>query len=69
MKILGRLREPLIVSAEEERAGYVPNVVYSCGSLVWNQKLILPYAIADRKTAVAEMDVDALLRKLLADGS
>jgi len=68
LKIRGRLREPLIVSTEDEREGYVPNVVYSCGSLIWNHKLILPYAISDRKTAVAEIDVDVLLRKLLDDG-
>ena len=67
-KIRGRLREPLIVSTEDEREGYVPNVVYSCGSLIWNRKLILPYAISDRKTAVAETEFDALLKKLLSDG-
>jgi len=68
LKIRGRLREPLIVSTEDEREGYVPNVVYSCGSLIWNRKLILPYAISDRTTAVAEIEVDVLLQKLLHDG-
>jgi predicted GH43/DUF377 family glycosyl hydrolase len=67
-QIRGRLREPLIVSTEDEREGYVPNVVYSCGSVLWKTKLILPYAISDRKTAIAEIEVDALLQRLLADG-
>jgi len=67
-KIRGRLREPLIVSTEDEREGYVPNVVYSCGSLICNQLLILPYAISDRKTAVAEVELAVLLQKLLASG-
>jgi len=66
--VRGRLKEPLIVSTESEREGYVPNVVYSCGSLICNQLLILPYAISDRKTAVAEIDLAALLQKLLASG-
>jgi predicted GH43/DUF377 family glycosyl hydrolase len=67
-KIRGRLREPMIVSTEDEREGYVPNVVYSCGSLLWNGKLVLPYAISDRKTAVAEININVLLQKLLVDG-
>lgn len=66
--IRGRLREPMIVSTEDEREGYVPNVVYSCGSLVWYGRLVLPYAISDRKTAVAEIDLNTLLSKLMADG-
>src|SRR4029453_10847384 len=33
-KVIGRLREPLLAPEGNEREGYVPNVVYSCGSLL-----------------------------------
>ena len=44
-KVLGRLAEPLLAPNDIEREGYVPNVVYSCGGLVHQGRLILPYAI------------------------
>ncbi|MCL6102885.1 MAG: glycoside hydrolase family 130 protein, partial [Bacteroidetes bacterium] len=42
--VIGRLNEPLMVPNEEEREGYVPNVIYSCGSMIHNEDLIIPYA-------------------------
>jgi predicted GH43/DUF377 family glycosyl hydrolase len=56
-----RLREPLITPDENEREGYVPNVVYSCGSLVHNRQLILPYAMSDYATTFATLPLDELL--------
>ena len=44
-EVIGRLRFPLLMPNEEEREGYVPNVVYSCGSMVHNNNLIIPYAM------------------------
>jgi predicted GH43/DUF377 family glycosyl hydrolase len=35
-KVIGRLKEPLLSADENEREGYVPNVVYTCGSLIHN---------------------------------
>ena len=67
-KILGRLKEPLIAPDGNEREGYVPNVVYSCGSLVHNGNLVLPYAMSDMATAVVSIRLDALLEKLLENG-
>jgi predicted GH43/DUF377 family glycosyl hydrolase len=67
-KIRGRLREPLIAPTEEEREGYVPNVVYSCGSLIHRDRLILPYAVSDTATRVAAVKVEDLLDRLLHDG-
>jgi len=64
-KIIGRLAEPLLAPREEERAGYVPNVVYSCGSIILNGELIIPYAISDSESHVASIPVDELLEKLL----
>ncbi|MFA5113550.1 MAG: glycoside hydrolase family 130 protein [Candidatus Margulisiibacteriota bacterium] len=63
-KISGRLAEPLLAPREEERAGYVPNVVYSCGSIILNGELIVPYAISDSESHVASIPVDELLAKL-----
>jgi len=64
-KIIERLAEPLLAPREEEREGYVPNVVYSCGSIILNGELIIPYAISDSESYVASIPVDELLEKLL----
>ena len=63
-KIIGRLEWPLLAPREEEREGYVPNVVYSCGSIILNGELIIPYAISDSQSHVASIPVDELLGKL-----
>jgi predicted GH43/DUF377 family glycosyl hydrolase len=60
-KVLGRLREPLIKPDENEREGYVPNVVYSCGSLVHGRQLIIPYAMSDYATTFATLPLDGVL--------
>ena len=66
---IGRLKEPLLIPNSDEREGYVPNVLYSCGSLVHNGKLIIPYGVSDSSTAFAEVDLAELLDKLISDGS
>ena len=66
---IGRLKEPLLIPNSDEREGYVPNVLYSCGSIVHNGKLIIPYGISDSSTGFAEIDLSELLNKLLQDGS
>lgn len=60
-KIIARLDEPLLVPHEKERDGYVPNVVYSCGALVHNNELVIPYAMSDIHSGIATVDVNALL--------
>jgi predicted GH43/DUF377 family glycosyl hydrolase len=60
-RVLGRLREPLIVPNENEREGYVPNVVYSCGSLLHGRQLIIPYAMSDYATTFATLSLDAVV--------
>ena len=65
-KVIGRLREPLLCPEGSEREGYVPNVVYSCGSLLHGRELILPFAVSDRASAIASISVDDLLAALLA---
>ena len=60
-KVIGRLREPLIKPNENEREGYVPNVVYSCGSLVYDRRLVIPYAMSDYATTFATLSLDDVL--------
>lgn len=60
-KVLGRLRDPLITPAEDEREGYVPNVVYSCGALLHGGHLIIPYAVSDYATRFATVPLTAVL--------
>ncbi|MBV8389174.1 MAG: glycoside hydrolase family 130 protein [Mucilaginibacter sp.] len=64
---IGRLREPLLVPNQDEREGYVPNVVYSCGGIVNNGKLILPYGLSDYSSSFAMVDLNALLDKMISD--
>lgn len=60
-KVLGRLREPLLKPNQAEREGYVPNVVYSCGGLVHNGTLIIPYGLADHATGFATVPLKDVL--------
>jgi predicted GH43/DUF377 family glycosyl hydrolase len=66
-RVIGRLREPLLEPSPEEREGYVPNVVYSCGALIHAGQLILPYAMSDQCTSFATVPLDELLRELKAN--
>lgn len=63
-KVIGRLKSPLLMPNEEEREGYVPNVVYSCGSMVNNNDLIIPYAMSDLASTYATVDLKELLVEL-----
>ena len=63
-KILGRLAEPLLSPAADEQNGYVPNVVYSCGALIHDDNLVLPYGIGDAAIGFAVVPVPELLRAL-----
>lgn len=63
-KVIGRLKEPLLSPDVNEREGYVPNVVYSCGSLVFGDRLILPYAMSDKATAIASVPIETVLAAL-----
>ncbi len=60
-KVIGRLREPLIKPNENERVGYVPNVVYTCGALIHNGELIIPYGLADHATGFATVPLKEVL--------
>ena len=64
-KEIGRLVEPLLMPLENEREGYVPNVVYSCGSVIHNDQLILPYAVSDYSTTYAVVEMSDLFEALI----
>lgn len=67
-KEIGRLRDPLIVPNPDEREGYVPNVVYSCGSVIHNGELILPYGLSDHSSGFATVNLKTLLDRLRHGG-
>ena len=64
--VLGCLAEPLLTPDADERDGYVPNVVYSCGALLHGRRLVLPYGSSDSATRFAVVDLDPLLAELAA---
>jgi predicted GH43/DUF377 family glycosyl hydrolase len=63
-KVVARLAAPLVRPGPVTRGGYVPNVVYSCGGLVHERTLLLPYAVADSFTGFASVPIDALLERM-----
>jgi predicted GH43/DUF377 family glycosyl hydrolase len=60
-RVLGRLERPFLEPSADERDGYVPNVVYSCGGYLHEKRLWLPYGIADARIGVAWADLDEVL--------
>jgi len=64
-KVLGHFSEPLISPDDNEREGYVPNVVYTCGALIHNGRLILPYGVSDTATKIMTFELEPLLTALL----
>ena len=64
-KVIGDLKVPFLWPDAEERNGYVPNVVYSCGGLIHNAKLIIPYAVSDTSSKIAIVDADELIGKMI----
>jgi predicted GH43/DUF377 family glycosyl hydrolase len=62
---LGRLKEPLLVPNEDERDGYVPNVVYSCGSIIHADRLFIPYAVSDHASSFATVPLQELLDEIM----
>jgi len=60
-RLIKRMELPLVHPSPKERDGYVPNVVYSCGALVHERTLLLPYGVADSFTTFATAKLDDLL--------
>ncbi len=60
-KIIARLEEPLLTPQEDEREGYVPNVVYTCGAIFHNSDLVIPYGMSDITSCIATVGVRELI--------
>jgi predicted GH43/DUF377 family glycosyl hydrolase len=65
---IGRLKEPLMVPSETEREGYVPNVIYSCGSIIHKDEVVIPYAMSDQSSSYATVNLKELLNILKDSG-
>ncbi|MBU6201958.1 MAG: glycosidase, partial [Acidobacteria bacterium] len=66
LRVIGSLDRPLMSPEPDETYGYVPNVVYSCGSLLHRGSLVIPYGIADHSIGIATVAIDDLLGVLTA---
>jgi predicted GH43/DUF377 family glycosyl hydrolase len=67
--VRGVLDRPLMTPDPDDRSGYVPNVVYSCGAMLHGRTLVLPYGCNDSTTRIALVALDPLLAELLAAGA
>ena len=67
-KVIAKMPNPLLVANETEREGYVPNVVYSCGSILHNDSIIIPYAMSDTSSGFAHVNVKELFTNLVFEG-
>lgn len=60
-KVIGRTSAPILAAASEDREGYVPNVVYSCGAIRHGDSIFIPYGVADSSVAFAFVSIKSLL--------
>jgi predicted GH43/DUF377 family glycosyl hydrolase len=63
-RVIGRTTEPLLAPGDEDREGYVPNVVYTCGAIRHGDLLFMPYGVADSSVAFAFVPIDTLLEAM-----
>jgi predicted GH43/DUF377 family glycosyl hydrolase len=68
-RIISRIDEPILVPNAHEREGYVPNVVYSCGALIHQGELIIPYASGDQRCGIATLQVTRVMAKLASNST
>ena len=67
-KVLARTVHPLVSPSDEDREGYVPNVVYTCGALAHGRRLFMPFGVADSSVAFSFVDLDELLAAMAPVG-
>jgi len=63
-RIISRIDEPILVPNVHDREGYVPNVVYSCGSMIFQDELIIPYASGDQRCGIVTLPLTQLMASL-----
>jgi predicted GH43/DUF377 family glycosyl hydrolase len=67
-RVIADLPEGLIDPDETEREGYVPNVVYSCGGVLHDGRLWVPYGASDVRVGFASVDLERLLTRMVPTG-
>ncbi|GLK46349.1 MULTISPECIES: glycoside hydrolase family 130 protein [Novosphingobium] len=60
-KVLARTPEPVLTAENADRSGYVPNVIYTCGALKVEDRLLIPYGISDSTVGFATCSIESLL--------
>lgn len=60
-KVIGRTPNPILSAADEDREGYVPNVVYTCGAIKVGDDIFLPYGVADSSVCFAFVAISEIL--------
>lgn len=63
-KVIGRTPSPILSAADEDREGYVPNVVYTCGAIRVGDDLFLPYGVADSSVCFAFVAISDILAQM-----
>ena len=63
-KVLGRTAQPVLSAADQDREGYVPNVVYTCGAMRVGADIFMPYGVADSSIAFAFISIKSLLDQM-----
>jgi predicted GH43/DUF377 family glycosyl hydrolase len=66
-KVIASLDQPLLAPTAEEREGYVPNVLYTCGMLLHNGQLVIPYAMSDSAISFATVELEEVLAEMMKD--
>jgi predicted GH43/DUF377 family glycosyl hydrolase len=63
-RVIGRTSVPILSAADEDREGYVPNVVYTCGAIRVGDDLFLPYGVADSSVCFAFVAISDILAQM-----
>ena len=64
-RVIGRTAVPILSAADEDREGYVPNVVYTCGAIRVGDDLFLPYGVADSSVCFAFVAISEILAQMV----
>ena len=67
-RVIADLPDGLLHPDEIEREGYVPNVLYSCGGLLHDGRLWIPYGASDVRIGFASVALDQLLSRMVPTG-
>ncbi|MGQ3177078.1 MAG: glycoside hydrolase family 130 protein [Blastomonas fulva] len=63
-KVIARTTQPLLTAENADRSGYVPNVIYTCGAMLLEDQLVIPYGISDSSVGFANISLDDLLKTM-----